>query len=98
MNLENIKDTIENFPKKHQIEVLKIIKSSTGVTINENKSGIYINLTFLSEEILDQLRKYIEYVRDQETILKPLESQKQTFKNTFFLEKEYRDDLIYKSK
>ena len=86
MNLEEIKETIEHFPKKHQIEVLKIIKQHSNVTINENKSGIYINLTFLSEDAIQMLRKYIDYVKDQENILIPFESQKQTFKNTFFME------------
>jgi hypothetical protein len=86
MNLEEIKETIERFPKKHQIEVLKIIKQHSNITINENKSGIYINLTFLSEDAIQMLRKYIDYVKDQENILTPFESQKQTFKNTFFME------------
>ena len=86
MNLEEMKETIERFPKKHQIEVLKIIKQNSNVTINENKSGIYINLTFLSEDAIQTLRKYIDYVKDQENILRPFESQKQTFKNTFFME------------
>ena len=86
MNLQEIKETIERFPKKHQIEVLKIIKQHSNVTINENKSGIYINLTFLSEDAIQMLRKYIDYVKDQENILTPFESQKQTFKNTFFME------------
>jgi hypothetical protein len=84
MNLHDIKNQIENFPKKHQIEVLKIIKQSSTTTINENKSGIYINLTFLPEETISRLCKYIEYVKDQESVLTPFESQKQDFKNTFF--------------
>jgi hypothetical protein len=84
MNLDHIKQSIESFPKKHQIEVLKIIKNSSTTTINENKSGIYINLTFLPENTISQLQKYIEYVKDQESVLTPFESQKQDFKNTFF--------------
>jgi hypothetical protein len=84
MNLVEIKERIENFPKKHQIEVLKIIKTTSTTTINENKSGIYINLTFLPEDTISQLCKYIEYVKDQESVLTPFESQKQDFKNTFF--------------
>jgi len=86
MNLEEIKKTIEHFPKKHQIEILKIIKENSKITINENKSGIYINLAFLSYNVIQMLQKYIDYVNDQESILIPFESQKQTFKNTFFIE------------
>lgn len=94
MNLDEIKERIESFPKKHQIEVLKIIKNSSTTTINENKSGIYINLTFLPEDTISQLQKYIEYVKDQESVLTPFESQKQSLKHEFFVEKEHREIAI----
>jgi hypothetical protein len=32
---------------------------------------------------------------DQETLLKPFESQKEDFKNTFFIEKEVKDTIHY---
>jgi hypothetical protein len=94
MNLNHIKSVVEGFSKKHQIEVLKIIKLNSNTTINENKSGIYINLTFLPSETIDLIQKYVDYVQYQETILKPVESQKQTFKNAFFIEKEHKDMSI----
>jgi len=93
MNLENIKSVVEGFSKKHQIEILKLIKNNSNVTINENKSGIYINLAFLPEKTLEMIQKYIAYVQDQESLLDPVECQKQTFKQTFFIEKEYKDAL-----
>jgi hypothetical protein len=92
-SLEWYKNIIEAFSKPQQIEVLKIIKEHSPSTINENKSGIFINMSFLTKETIDLLHQYIEYVNDQENILKPLENQKQDFKNTFFTEKEYRDNL-----
>jgi hypothetical protein len=94
VNLENIKSVVEGFPKKHQIEILKLIKHHSNVTINENKSGIYINLAFLSEKTLTMIQKYIDYVQDQESLLKPVECQKQTFKETFFIEKEHKDTAV----
>lgn len=94
MNLENIKSIIESFSKKHQIEILKIIKTTSNITINENKSGIYINLTFLSEDTISVIQKYIDYVRDQESILNPVETQKESFKNAFFIDKEHKDNLL----
>ena len=92
--LENIKNAIEFMNKYNQIEVLKILEKNM-CKINENKSGVYINLSFLKEETIEQIRQYIAYVQDQETLLKPLECQKESFKNTFFTEKEYKDDLLY---
>jgi hypothetical protein len=94
MNLEDTKLAVEGFSKKHQIEILKIIKNTSSCTINENKSGVYINLTFLPNETIDLIHKYIYYVRDQETILNPVECQKQSFKNTFFIDKGHKDNVV----
>lgn len=85
MDLEIIKKTIEQWPKHHQVEILKIIKNSSS-TINENKSGIYINMSFLPENTITEIQGYIKYVQDQEQILTPLECQKEGFKNNFFTE------------
>lgn len=90
-----MKMIIETWTKKHQIEVLRIINEETPSIINENKSGIYVNMTFMTNKIIDKLREYIEYVQDQESMLKPLETQKEDFKNTFFIEKEVKDNILY---
>lgn len=95
MDLEGMKTAIELFTKKHQVEVLKIIHNGSPATINENKSGIYINMAFLSKETLTDLKQYIDYVKDQESMLKPMETQKEDFKNTFFIEKEVKDTLTF---
>ena len=95
MELEDIKRKIESLDKTHQIEVLRIIKKYPAVTLNENKSGIYINLTFLPVEVISELCEFIRYISDQEQILDPVETQKQDFKNIFFLDKEDKDSLIY---
>jgi hypothetical protein len=87
MDLEKIKNTVEKWSKHHQIEILKIIKKNSS-TINENKSVIYINMSFLSEKTLNEIQQYIIYVQDQEKILTSLECKKEVFKNSFFLEKE----------
>lgn len=88
MDLEDVKKTIESFNKNHQIEILRIIQQCSASIINENKNGIYINMTFLTNQTIDRIKEYIAYVQDQEKMLKPMESQKEDFKNTFFIEKE----------
>jgi hypothetical protein len=52
-------------------------------------------MSFLTEETIHRITQYVEYVQDQEKMLKPFESQKEDFKNTFFLEKEVKDTLVY---
>jgi transcriptional regulator of heat shock response len=95
MDLEELKKIIESLNKEQHIEVLKIINEFSPATINENKSGIYINMAFLNETTLDKLKQYISYIQDQEQMLKPFECQKEDFKNTFFIEKELKDSMLY---
>jgi coenzyme F420-reducing hydrogenase alpha subunit len=91
--IEKIKNTIETMDKYHQIEILKILaKNST--KINENKSGVYVNLSFLPKNTIQQLADYIDYIRDQEDSLITMEYQKEEFKNTFFTEKEDKDNPL----
>jgi hypothetical protein len=79
-----MKDKIERMPKNNQIEVLKILKKHQNIKLNENKSGVFVNLSFLSKEILEEIDKYVNYVNDQETVINTIETQKQEFKNAFF--------------
>ena len=88
MDLETMQKTIESWNKTHQIEILKIIKKSSASIINENKSGIYINMNFLQKHTLDEMYNYIHYVQHLEEItLKPFEAQKEDIKNHFFTDK-----------
>jgi hypothetical protein len=85
INLEIIKSKIENMSKKHHIEILKILKTNSLIKINENKSGIYINLSFLPNETINELYKYIDYISKQEDSLNNIENQKNMLKNEFLL-------------
>jgi hypothetical protein len=91
--LETIKNSIEKMNKYHQVEILKILDKHK-CKLNENKSGVYINMSFLPDEIIEELEKYIEYIHAQESTISNLECQKEEFKNTFFMEKEYKDNMI----
>ena len=57
------------------------------------------NLSFLNQETIDELLKYIEYTNEQENSLITMEYQKEEFKNAFFIEKEDKDNktVLYSS-
>lgn len=97
--LESIKQNIEQMTKHQHIEILKMLKKNPSITLNENKSGVYINLAFLPESVIDELTEYIHYVQDQEKSFMPLETQKNEFKNSFFSEKGVKDEatILYSS-
>jgi hypothetical protein len=83
--LSNIRDSIESMSKFNQVEILRILSNSKGVTINENKYGIHINMTDLNAPLVEELKMYINYVKSQEIQLDQSEKQKETFKNTYFV-------------
>ena len=82
--LDQVKELVEKMNKHHQIEILKLIHKDPSIKINENKNGIYINLAYLPEVVLQDICKYIEYTEQQESSLNTLEVQKNEFKNAFF--------------
>ena len=82
-DLELMKTRIENMTKINQVEILKILLKHN-VKINENKSGIFVNMTFLDKKIIEDMETYLHYVNEQESTLQSLETQKEVFKTAFF--------------
>lgn len=82
--LMKLKEKLESLPIFHQIEILRILHSKN-TNLNENKNGIFINITKLSDSSLVQLEEYINYVNAQEKHLSEFEEQKK------FITKEYFD-------
>jgi outer membrane translocation and assembly module TamA len=83
-DLNQVRETIEIMNKFNQIEILRILNKHNEVTLNENKYGVHINLTELSNEIIQELIGYSSYVSKQEIALHQVEQQKEAFKNTYF--------------
>lgn len=81
--LNNIKDIIESFEKEQQIQVLQILKVKN-ININENKNGVFINLTNLDHDVIKELENFIEHLKTQENILLKNEKLKNNYIETYF--------------
>ena len=81
--LTKIRDEIESFDKGQQIQILKILKEKQ-IPINENKNGVFINLTNVAESIISELENYITHISNQEKILQENENLKDNYKQNFF--------------
>ena len=90
--LTELKNHIESLEKHHQVEILKIL-SKNMCKINENKSGVFVNMTFLEQSILNEIQDYLKYMKEQEENLITTEYQKQEFINSYFVEKEDKDNI-----
>ena len=82
--LDLLKKNIESLEKPRQLEILKIIYKNQSTVLNENKNGIYINMTSLTNETLDELKDYMKYIYTQEEELNSDEQTKEIFFKTFF--------------
>jgi len=81
--LKEFKDKIEGLSVFHQIEVLRIFEKN-GIKLNENKNGVFVNITYISNDIINEITKYLGYVVTQESQLNEIEQQKATICKEFF--------------
>lgn len=95
--LNLLKSRIEKMDKFNQIKILSILNKST-IQITENRNGIFINLTELSNTVIEKLFKYVNYVDEQNNTLGITEEIKDNFKDKFFNdEKDNKDNLVITS-
>jgi hypothetical protein len=90
--LEGLKTSIEKMNKHHQIEILRILSKHL-CKLNENKSGVYVNLTYINDDVIVELQKYVAYTKEQEETLTLTEYQKAEFKTALFNDKEDKDNI-----
>ena len=90
--LMTLKEGIENMPVVHQIEILRILNAKH-TQINENKNGVFVNISKLNTDLLHELYDYMTYVINQEKQLNEVEEHKQSLTKEFFNNKTHKDNL-----
>lgn len=81
--LVRIKEEIELLNKSRQIEVLKLFLNKD-ISATENKNGVFINLSMITAEIVDEIEKKLGYFKEQDSTLEEMEIIKQEFQDNFF--------------
>jgi hypothetical protein len=79
--LEKISRTIETFSIEDHIKILKIINDYDKSVISENNNGIFINMDDLSENTINKINDYVNYVIMKEDEIKEIENTKDKLKN-----------------
>lgn len=90
--LESMKTYIEQLDKTSHLEILKILKKNPKIKLNENKSGVYVNLSFLGEDIIQEMMKYVDYMKSQETTINEVEQYKKYLLETTLSDKDIKDN------
>jgi len=86
--ISNIKDQIEKMSINYHAEIARILIKEHNIAYDENKNGLFINLSNVNESVLDSLCKFITYVELQEQQLNLDESKKDGLKDIYFNTKE----------
>ena len=84
--LSSLKENIENLSFFHQVEVLRILNEHNSSMLNENKNGVFINLTNVDTPTIQKMKDYLKYVLKQETHITSIEDEKKKLSKQFFNE------------
>lgn len=82
-DLLKIRDEVEKMEKIHQVNILKIFKKHN-IDFTENSNGIFVNMTILNADILEEIKSYISYVNLQQKQLNKIEQDKERYKKEFY--------------
>ena len=82
-DLDKLCKTIEPLDKIHHIEIAKILKLS-GIYLNENNNGLFVNLNKISMSTYNNIINYITFVKKQETDINKDEKLKRDLETTYF--------------
>lgn len=84
--LEAVKARIESLSLERQVEILQLFVSN-GITINENKTGIRLNLGYLYEKnrhVFNRAVEMTEILEKQEEKFNEIEEKKNKISHEFF--------------
>ena len=81
--LKELKDNIELLSRSYQIEVGRLLLNNN-IQIDENKNGIFINLSKIDTPTLIKLKNFLIYANSQEDKLKNIESKQEELKDYYF--------------
>ena len=81
--LKQMRDTIDKMNAPNHIEILRILIKNDE-DLNENKYGVHVNLSELSNDTLDKISIYVQYVKSQEKEFSVIEDIKKQYKHDFY--------------
>ena len=83
-DLINLKEKMEKLNESQQLDIVRILMDNQ-IKFSENSNGIFLNLTNLKSDEIDEINKYIQYISDQEASLITIENMKKEYKKNFFM-------------
>jgi len=82
-NLKLLKETIEIMDSVHHPKILEILKLNN-IHISSNRNGCFINMNHFTENIIELLNNFINYINIQEKTLGAVENAKKNIEEAYF--------------
>ena len=95
-DLIKLKEKMENLNESQQLDIVRILMDNQ-IKFSENSNGIFLNLTNLKSDEINEITKYIQYISDQEANLITIENMKKEYKKNFFMNNNNDDEDSSKS-
>jgi len=89
-SLVELKDNLEGFERSNQARALKILIDNS-VSFDENANGVFVNMSNVELDVIEQLRKFVGYVALQQNFLEGQEREKDLLRENYF--KTYADAM-----
>ena len=83
LELDRLRKNIEELHTIHHVEIGKILKKNN-IDLTENNNGIFINLNLLDIKIINEIKNYLLYVKNQENDILKIEKQKEKIESKYF--------------
>ena len=84
--LETISNLVSKMEKTHHIEILDIICRYPAIPLHSKMDGFRFRFDMFPPEAIEEIRKYVEYVCQQESALNLIEREKCEIKREYFTE------------
>jgi hypothetical protein len=89
-SLVELKDNLEGFERSNQARALKILIDNS-VSFDENANGVFVNMSNVELDVIEQLQKFVGYVALQQNFLEGQEREKDLLRENYF--KTYADAM-----
>lgn len=81
--ITQLRDTIQEMKLDTHRDIFKILKKND-IPYSENTNGIFVNLSELKDQVVEEIQKYIQYIETQEKEIQDIENQKKEYEDKYF--------------
>lgn len=93
IDISKLKTAIDKLDVNHHIHIGSMLRQHSAIKLNANKSGILVNFSTIPDDVLNQIKSYVDYVADQEQLISKMESSAEELKQFIPIENTNKDNF-----